>query len=85
MLTGCVSDLKESLNTKRQLIVEQYEILNQLKQEWDSLSAQHQNLSQHYIPNNIEVLFECYFFTVFEINCKFKIFFFRQVYSKLPL
>lgn len=52
---GTVGDQKSAINLKRQKIVENYEILNKLKQEWDSLSAQHHNLSQRYIPNNIEV------------------------------
>ncbi|XP_046440442.1 vacuolar protein sorting-associated protein 37A-like [Daphnia pulex] len=49
-----VSDLKETWNVKRQKILEHYEMLNKLKQDWDSLNTQHHNLSQRYIPNNIE-------------------------------
>jgi hypothetical protein len=52
---GSVSDLKETWNVKRQKILEHYEMLNKLKQDWDSLNTQHHNLSQRYIPNNIEV------------------------------
>ena len=49
--------MKETWNVKQQQILEHYEMLNKLKQDWDSLSTQHYNLSQRYIPNNIEVKF----------------------------
>lgn len=50
-----MTDLKTTLNSKRKSVVEHYETLNQLKQEWDSLNTQHQTLSQRYVPSNIEV------------------------------
>ncbi|XP_057373874.1 vacuolar protein sorting-associated protein 37A-like [Daphnia carinata] len=49
-----IADLKKTLNAKRQLILQHYETLNELKLEWDSSSTQHHNLSQCYLPNNIE-------------------------------
>ncbi|KAI9557041.1 Vacuolar protein sorting-associated protein 37A [Daphnia sinensis] len=49
-----IGDLKKTLNTKRQQILQHYETLNELKLEWDASSAQHHNLSQCYLPNNIE-------------------------------
>ncbi|KZS20745.1 Vacuolar protein sorting-associated protein 37A [Daphnia magna] len=49
-----IGDLKKTLTNKRQLILQHYEKLNELKLEWDSSSTQHHNLSQCYLPNNIE-------------------------------
>ena len=51
-----MKSLKQNLVTRRQTHVEHFEILNQLKNEWDTLSAQHQTLSDRYYPHNIEVI-----------------------------
>lgn len=49
-----VKCLKENLVTRRQVHVEHFEILNQLKIDWDTLSAQHLTLTDRYYPQNIE-------------------------------
>lgn len=40
---------------KKQKILEHYEIFNQLKLEWDSLTVQHHRLAQRFVPIHIEV------------------------------
>jgi hypothetical protein len=51
-----VKDKKTLLATQRQRLLENYETLNTLKQQWDSLCAQHHSLSQRYLPANLEVI-----------------------------
>ena len=53
--TDTIQEQQEKLDSQRQNLIEKCEELNQLKRNWDSLSSQHQNSSQRYMPNNIEV------------------------------
>lgn len=55
---GC---LKQNLVTRRQAHVEHFEFLNQLKNDWDTLSAQHLTLTDRYYPQNIEVSLYLFF------------------------
>jgi len=54
-LANTIQEQQEKLDSQRQNLIEKCEELNQLKRNWDSLSSQHQNSSQRYMPNNIEV------------------------------
>lgn len=71
MYIEAVSDLRKSLDAKRQRLVEHYETLNQLKQDWDSMNAQHHTLSQRYLPSNIEASPYCHFLSLLTKNCRY--------------
>lgn len=69
------------MTNKRQLILQHYEKLNELKLEWDSSSTQHHNLSQCYLPNNIEVKKTTNFVTI--VTFCFDSFFFYMLQESL--
>lgn len=68
-LIEAISDVKAILNLKQQKLLEHYTTMNQVKQDWDLLNAQHQNLSQRYLPNNIEVEILIQYLTIWLYCC----------------
>jgi hypothetical protein len=81
-----VKGLKQNLVTRRQAHVEHFEILNQLKNDWDTLSAQHLTLTDRYYPQNIEVsVFFSGILLLILLLLMNAFYYYRKAYTKLQL